>query len=445
MPTRLYTDPLRPQPLPPALPQSSSSSPDLHTDLSVNARKARRHCAHFGFSREPLNLAALVMSTSFEDTFTSPGLTPPGTFTSTESDASSVNDLPFDFPQPPPISPILRRMKSSPLFTLADTGSVRDLTTRKRWGAMPAQLDFTPPFERHQSESYRGRIDSLTRELQSVMQGDTRMFDDSNVVEPSWISRGNNETLSPFLFTAASKSSLVLANRQYPSVETLSNTPRSNPTLKHVSKPILPRQLSKMRSLKFAPECNSSLERLDISTQTSKPPSKSLFRGRSISMDFHKSRPRPMSAFVRGNSNDNPSSSSSSYLPNLSGRFRGPQRISTDPITNKHHTMLMMNIDRDYGDPKNNYNRNSSGPGPLSTPFLHRPVHSSPSRLHRHGHVSAAPSPGLKSFIDISPEQVQRKGSLGGRDRMKKLLSRASQVFDWKKKKSTTTTANLFH
>lgn len=468
LPTRMYTEPLKPKPLPPALPQSSSSSPDLPKDLSADSRKARRHCAHFGFSREPINLAALVMSTSLEDTFTSPGLTPPGTFTSTESDASSVNDLPFDFPQPPPISPILRRMKSSPLFTLADTGSVRDLTTRKRWGAIPAmpagelwknrdamdsltdletELDFTPPFEQRQSESYRGRIDGLTRELQSVMQSDTTMFEDTDVIESpflSWNSRGNNETLSPFLFAAASKSSLVLENRHYPPVETLSTTPRPNTALKHVSKPIAPRQLSKMRSLKFAPECNSSLERLDVSTQTCKPSSKSLFRGRSISMDFHKSRPRPMSAFVGGNNNANTSSSSSSYLPNLGGRFRGPQRISTDPIVNKHHTMVMMNVDRDYGDPKNNHNCNPSGPSPLLTPFLHRPVHSTPSRPHRHGHMSAGPSPGLKSFIDITPEQVQHKGSLGGRDRMKKLLSRASQVFDWKKKKSTTTT-NLFH
>ncbi|KAE9401553.1 hypothetical protein BT96DRAFT_1018042 [Gymnopus androsaceus JB14] len=441
LPTRSYTDPLKPKPLPPALPHSSVSLSDLscaQREPSVDPRKARRHCAHFGFRREPLNLAALTIATSVssEDSLTSPGPTPPGTFTSTESDASSFNDLPFDFPQPPPISPMLRRMKSSPLFTLADTGSIRDLSTRKRWGAIPAvpagqlwknthavdsltdleaELDFSPPFG--QSESYRGRIDGLTKELQSVIQDDT-LFDDVDPPLPPWIAHGNSDTLVPFLFPAASKSSLVLESRHLPT------TPETT-TPKNVARPILPRQISKMRSLKFAPECSSSLERLDVSIQPSKPSSKSLFRGRSISMDFHKSRPRPVSAVV-GGGDLHSSNPPSSYLPNM-GRLRGPQRVSTDPVINKHHTMLNVNRERNYS---------------LSTPFLHRPVnHSTPTRPHRHPHASmSAPSPGLKSFIDITPEQVRRKGSLGGRDRMKKLLSRASQVFDWKKKRT-----NLAH
>ncbi|KAJ4468195.1 hypothetical protein J3R30DRAFT_1683377 [Lentinula aciculospora] len=456
LPTRPYTDPVKTKPLPPVLPRSSVSSPNLvHRNPPIDPRKARRHCANLGFKREALliqNNIPLSVSTSLppstdEDNLTSPGLTPSGTFTSTESDVSSFGDLPLDFPQPPPISPVLRRMKSSPLFTLADTGSVPDLTNiaRKRWGAvqgidsrtelwktrntvdsltdLEAELDFTPPFD-HSSDSYRGRIDGLAKELQSVIRADTL-----EPPLPPWMARRDSDAFqeAPFLLPAASQSSLLLGNkamsrpvyhkspqgRSAPSPG-LCPFPSSSSSFPHTvfapseyySQPIPPRQISKMRSLKFAPECNPSLERLDISIQNSKP-QKSLFRGRSISMDFNNNRSRPLSMFASNQA-------TSSYLSKM-GRTPPAHPVVDDRD-------IPASRIRDSG---------------LSTPFLHRPVNSStPVRQQRRLHHSMIPSPGLKSFIDITPEQVQRKGPAANRDKVKRLLRRASQVFDWRKKKT---------
>ncbi|KAJ3933975.1 MAG: hypothetical protein NXY57DRAFT_959453 [Lentinula lateritia] len=455
LPCRSYTDPVKTKPLPAVHPLSSVSSPDLmHRNPPLDPRKARRHCANFGFKREALvTQAHKSLSPSIPlpspDDFTSPGPTPPGTFTSTESDVSSFSDLPLDFPQPPPISPVLRRMKSSPLFTLADTGSAPDLSdiARKRWGAvqgftdtqaesrkirnktdsltdLEADLDFTPPFEQS-SDSYRGRIDGLAKELQSVIRPGTL-----EPPLPPWIARRDSDTCqeSPFLLPAASKSSLLLGNKtssrsvyhqptqkqsgpspalySFPS-SSMKNVSTSSERLPQL---VLPRRISKMRSLKFAPECNPSSDRLDISNHDSKP-HKPLFRGRSISMDFNNnnSRSRPLSMFAGSQG----MSASTSYLSKM-GRTPPTRPLVKD---NPDHPL---NRSRDVG---------------LSTPFLHRPVNSdTPVRHQRRLHHSMMPSPGLKSFMDITPEQVQRKPT-AHKDKVRKLLSRASQVFDWRKKK----------
>ncbi|KAJ3974118.1 hypothetical protein EV361DRAFT_675483 [Lentinula raphanica] len=464
--SRSYTDPVKTKPLPPTLPRTSLSSPDLiQRDPPLDPRKARRHCANFGFKREALAIQAPnaffgqtpQASPSDEETLASPGLTPPGTFTSTESDVSSFSDLPLDFPQPPPISPVLRRMKSSPLFTLADTSSVPDLSNvaRKRWGAvqaipsknpaamrksgrmvdcltdLEAELDFTPPFS-HSSDSYRGRIDGLAKELQSVFRGNPV----PGTLEPPlppWIDRRESEPAqeSPFLLPAASKSSLLLGSKTpnrtdydkppqtrsnstpalclFPSSSFSSSKDVSgSSTFKEPSsQPTPPRQISKMRSLKFAPECNPSLDRLDVSIQNPKP-TKSLFRGRSISMDFNHTKTRPMSMFASNQT------TSTSYLTRM-GRAPPNGSVVKDDLAPR----------RDAG---------------LSTPFLHRSVNTSTTstplrQQQRRLHHSMMPSPGLKSFIDITPEKPQSKTSIAPRDKVKKLLSRASQVFDWRRKK----------
>ncbi|KAF9071117.1 hypothetical protein BDP27DRAFT_1322807 [Rhodocollybia butyracea] len=330
----------------------------------------------------------------------SPGPTPPGTFSSTESDVSSFSDLPFEFPQPPPIGPILRRMKSSPMFTMADSSS----SVRKRWGAgsltdLQAELDFSPPFPVDRpTESYRGRIDGLTKELEAVIRADSQDFPFCSIFQETLRTLEPNRT--PVRHHLQSRSvpfdeTPSTARRRLTSFPlSTRNTPEQRPSQ---VQPIPSRQIPKMRSLKFAPQCNSSLERLDIPTQNPKV-QKSLFRGRSISMDFQKSQSRPfsMGALKR------------EVLPSP---HRGQsQRISTNAVHRDQHPVL-------------------------STPFHHYPVDSNtvrprqrPSRFHD------SVSSGLKSFIDITPEQAQRKPSLVERTKVKKLLSRASQLFDWRKK-----------
>ncbi|CAK5281494.1 unnamed protein product [Mycena citricolor] len=60
------------------------------------------------------------------------GSTPQATYASSTSSPSS-SCFSFDFPQPP-VSPALRRMQSSPLFTAEETDAVREFL-RRRWGA----------------------------------------------------------------------------------------------------------------------------------------------------------------------------------------------------------------------------------------------------------------------------------------------------------------------
>ncbi|KIK67076.1 hypothetical protein GYMLUDRAFT_54928 [Collybiopsis luxurians FD-317 M1] len=440
LPTRPYTDPVETKSLPPDLPPLTASVSDLSMlrTSSVDPRKARRRGANFGFRRDLKDGSPLIISTSLpvassgEDALISPSLTPPGTFTSTDSDASSFSDLPFDFPQPPPIN--LRRMKSSPLFP-SDRASSREV---KRWGAVPAlptsglteswsargssgnladlqtELDFSPPFE-SMSESYRGRIDGLTRQLESVIRQNT--LDTTEPPSAPWAFYRDSDTLqeAPFDFPAASQSSLVLdkcSTGQHNHPRDCSEAvglPTPFPSTNHVASvqaPLISRQMHKMRSLKFAPECSSSLDRLEITLENPNPrPSKLLFRGRSISMDFHSSP-----------------SHQQYYHPNANRAC--VHRVPTAPLV-KNCSML----------PMASRERNVS----LSTPFLHRPadniIRPLPRSCHLHQSLNG-PSPGLKSFIDITPEQGNSKRSLGNRDKMKRFLNRASQIFDWRKKKT---------
>ncbi|KAF7298259.1 hypothetical protein HMN09_01048100 [Mycena chlorophos] len=84
------------------------------------------------------------------DNTSSPGSTPQATFAETDSEVSSLYDY-NDFPTPPvAITPAIRRMQSSPLFTPEETDAVRDFL-RRRWGAK-STLPVTPPL--HQPQQY---------------------------------------------------------------------------------------------------------------------------------------------------------------------------------------------------------------------------------------------------------------------------------------------------
>ncbi|KAJ7733761.1 hypothetical protein DFH07DRAFT_1065368 [Mycena maculata] len=110
---------------------------ELRRRPPVDPRKSRRYCTDFGFGRTPPihedPLPPLPPFMYNHDNSSSAGSTPQATYAETESDASSFyQDLDLVFPQPP-VSPALRRMQSSPLFTPEETNAVREFL-RKRWG-----------------------------------------------------------------------------------------------------------------------------------------------------------------------------------------------------------------------------------------------------------------------------------------------------------------------
>ncbi|KAK7057268.1 hypothetical protein R3P38DRAFT_3544988 [Favolaschia claudopus] len=122
---------------PPPFPAPVVPSPELRLP-PVDPRRSRRYCTDFGFGRnrrpaEPLPPLPPMYN---NDNSSSPGSTPQATYAETDSDASSIyHQLDLEFPQPPvSVSPALRRMQSSPLFTAEETDAVRQFL-RRRWGA----------------------------------------------------------------------------------------------------------------------------------------------------------------------------------------------------------------------------------------------------------------------------------------------------------------------
>ncbi|THU95377.1 hypothetical protein K435DRAFT_130736 [Dendrothele bispora CBS 962.96] len=383
---------------PPQLVHHSSSMVHLPSDPG-DPRKTRRQCTDFGFRRPSIPSSVSEFPLDNYSVVTSVA-TPPGTFTSSDSDISSAEDLQFDFPRPPPISPVLRRMQSSPLFTLDDADS--HSSKRKRWGAM-----VMPRIEGSASQIYEtnGVADNL-----SDLDADTLLFNshfvsachdkNDNLCKSKLDLDNEGESLitqAPHRSRHASPLSPVTAASLPPNIvrSAVASSIPTNVTVSSAYGPsITPRRISAKKSLKFSPESTESLERLDITMEKPRQ-QKSLFRGRSVSMNFHVPDP-------------------SSNLPRPPCPSQIPDR-----------TRL------------NCRDKNGALPSP-ATPFLHRPLHTTfPSHSHAHG-LSAS---GLNSFIDIAPDQDARRSSIVHRDRIKRLFTRASRVFDWskssKKKNST--------
>ncbi|KAK7472645.1 hypothetical protein VKT23_000758 [Stygiomarasmius scandens] len=385
------------EPIPPLpSPDSACSKPLVHHSSSMvhlaseigDPRKARRQCTDFGFRRP--SIPCSVSDSPSDCSLATSSATPPGTFTSSDSDASSIEDLQYDFPQPPPISPVLRRMKSSPLFTLDDTDPH---TNRKRWGAMVIRKDEGPTSQLYKSHgvadslsdldidmsvsshfdtSRHGKIDRLSKELDLEDEGESLIMQAPRQFRHPPIA-------SPLSSVIATSSSCLSHNVR--SLTLKDDDPSSH------SRPAKPRRISKMRSLKFSPESTESLERLEVTMEKPRQP-KSLFRGRSISMNFLV--PHPSSNLPR---------------PHCS-----QQALSVRPQAT---------------------NRDKDTPSGLATPFLRRQTHAAPPSSNHRAH--ALSSSGMRSFIDITPDQEVRRGSIIHKDRMKKLLARASSVFDWGK------------
>jgi len=127
---------------------ASPSDIDIGHELRhppIDPRRSRRYCTDFGLGPDcgslkeyfwpPPFLLQASLSSSNRDgaSITSGGSTPLATYAGTDSDTSSLyQDIESEFPNPPSSHPALRRMQSSPLFTLEQTSAVREFL-RKRW------------------------------------------------------------------------------------------------------------------------------------------------------------------------------------------------------------------------------------------------------------------------------------------------------------------------
>ncbi|KAK7051237.1 hypothetical protein VNI00_004737 [Paramarasmius palmivorus] len=347
---------------------TSSSMVDLRNPRSppVDPRRARRHCTDFGIraTAPPPPPLPLTSIPSNAVAVVAPSLTPTSTLSNDSEYLQNLElDMDLDFPEPPPISPILRRMKSSPLFTLEDAAarSTGDLLRlRRAIGARGLDND----------KHWKNPFASAASDEESIMDlddlGVSPLSDEScAVVVPDEELRIRQRIHGHRKFPSTSTYTSISAS----SASSSAHPPQPPPPIPLPPTPVESSTTSsprKMRSLRFSPGCEDK-------------PIRSIVRGRSVSMDFHAQKTYP-ALFFSGQS----------------------QQTKQEP--------------RQYVSPR-------PRPQPtLETPFLHRPILRSSSSVVPRGHGGEE----FKSFIDISPEPEKLKG---GKDKVKKLIKRASMVF----------------
>ncbi|KAJ8077117.1 hypothetical protein AAF712_013984 [Marasmius tenuissimus] len=452
--------PSRPPSAPvPPLPSSSSTvslprlyppygSTSLHFSSMINlscepqratpldSRRARRQCTDFGFSRAP---PPPPLSLSLSDSGAhpkpdAPGIyspssestpTPSSTFSSSGSDSevSSLEDMRFEFPEPPPISPVLRRMKSTPLFIMDDM-STGQLTRR-------GFHDHTPDLahqDEHDEAFYDPRSDTTvsplsqtssadspdtpSHDLELDSQGEQLILESAN-----WLLPAHLESSFPGSSSNAyndSHSTVLPSPCRATTFPQNAVSPRSPPS---ISYPHQHRRVSKMRSLKFSPSCSESVERLDTFAEKMKG-QKSIVRGRAVSMDFKSYRTSFFSSAAEKTAARMRPASQATQNSDL----QTPKKFVSTAPSSGHAKSLSL--------------QNTGHSAFLVTPTRppKRPLSTVPG--HSFGASSASRAEEYRSFMDISPEREGRR--LGhGKDKMKKLLARASTLFDWGKLRKT--------
>lgn len=400
----------------------------------IDPRRSRRRCMNFGFGREELHpTTPSPVQTKFQreegDDTSSSVSTPLGTYTGTESDFSSLKDIELEFPKPPSIGPMIRRMQSSPSFVESSSAfsehctmmSAHSFRHTSSWSRTVSEQQFDPPNEVSLSSTFQttnGRTVGLSKELEVALDHESLILNavntscatrwqknhrtsktvphlpahvqprsrDSHPTPKSSLPRDNNHT-NPASAPTHNRMPRIIRR-----VVSLTTSPRHENSI-----PAPPRTVHKMRSLKFTPFSEAS----QYCTEKSKPPPKSQLRGRSISMEFQKGRSSAhgRSLFTLSSSNVK---QKSSHKSNLSlplarlGPSTGSQADSNPPISKRPATQVW-----------------------------HCPV------------VPEADNSGvgLTSFMDITPEhKVHRSAHVVGRDRVRNLWQKASSgILGWGK------------
>ncbi|KAF9264272.1 hypothetical protein L218DRAFT_958691 [Marasmius fiardii PR-910] len=373
----------------------SSSMVDLSSRSrrcpSTDPRRARRQGTDFGFSRSTVDLPPLLVPPSTEFLVENPcSPTSCSVYSSIESDseASSVQDIQLDFPEPPPISPVLRRMKSSQLFTMDDV-TIAQLGER---GFQTALTAMSPdPIEIQSTDDVLSDIltDSTLSPITDTMSTDSP----DSISQELDLDRQSILESANWLYQPPGPPSRLSGN-----VSPNNYRSKIHPSPSHSARPFtspsiiyppLSRHVPRMRSLKFSA---SKIERSDVLTEKPKIP-KSTGHARSASADFQ----NPCSTGFFGSSSD--------MAVDLPRNIRIHDVQPPNKFVQTHQRSISMMTPVGLTKP--------------STPLDH-------SVKNTHYREE------FKSFMDISPERGTSR--LGTRkDTVKKLLTRAGTLFDWKR------------
>ncbi|KAG7098882.1 hypothetical protein E1B28_000782 [Marasmius oreades] len=316
------------------------------------------------------------------------------------SDISPAKAIQFDFPEPPPISPLLRRVKSSPLLTKDDV-SIVQLGERAPHTAV---LRFTRkqspdvfsdiPSDSTSSPLADTALHAISQEHRLNTQPEYQVV----LKSANWLSR------PPASLPVPSRSGYIAND------DDRSNVP---PSLCHSSRltttpsatcPPFPRKASKMRSLKSSP----SIESLDTRAEKRKIHN-SIDRGRSAWMNIRKSYSMNFFCSPEAVARPRPRPSHGLHSPLMSNRTSQRATYVTSPAEWTKTSYL------NYGA----LSRNAT-----SKPLVQQ---TSTNTGYRMWNDLNRESEELKSFMDISPER--RLGA--SKDAVKKLLRITSAILEW--------------
>lgn len=461
----------------------------------IDPRKARRHCTDFGIARtssaEVLSRPPLRVQDSYDSSVWS---TPLGTYTATESDSSSFRDLQYDFPQPPPISPVLRHMKSSPLFTVEDTTALRDLYAERRSTmALPYRVptsqhlphvDLTRDYAAKRSDmrsktlehkvadlpprewttykhipSKEGKIDRLSRAQDYEMEGETLMQID--------LDRHNMRRTH-----ASSKSASSGLDRRHglQSTNTASHNKTSAPkhTISARNSSAPPRDIlsaGRMKERSVGPSAFQAprtpmvirrITSLRTSPKQDRPGAESpRFSGRLTKMRSLKFAVESRESLERNDTNMEKRKPRRSLLRgrsiSMEFHFRKPSQASAVPPAPPRPPFSSVNPSRQKTSHRSNlsvpfFSRSDSrtsqhavapqisgGHASLPKPFSHRSARSQPINVLSSKEEELV-IPAFKSFIDITPEHIRQENwGATNKRRIRKLMARASTVVGWSK------------
>ena len=330
--------------------------------------KDRRYGTHFNYDTHNYQDVCAKSSPSLVTT-------PSGTYNSSGSDTSSLPD--FDFPEPPP----LRRMQSSPFFSLDDTIS-----------PLANLLENALEMSVHLPSSSVSELVSVgAHEKGLERQGEAILRQDALREREKKLLRSSQSRLraasSPNLHDAGASNFVTT----FPPLPAL---PAHNTE---------PRKLTKMRSLRFASDCNTSSDRLDVRIRPAAMPARpktthTLHKGRSLSMEYLTKRISRSTPFT-------PSSRPTGHPQMLKAQaFRGPYPHTSFSPSHSSHV------------------------NHLGTPFLHRSMPAAPRPIPIDSPDSFASQ---RSFMDFSPDRDVRTR----RTTFRRLMSRASMLIGWKSRR----------
>ncbi|KAF5385886.1 hypothetical protein D9615_002472 [Tricholomella constricta] len=401
----------------------------------VDPRKTRRYCTDFGLGRDESTPSMLTPPSPSLPVYDNSSLasTPLAMYTETETDSdtsSADHTLEFSFPQPPLIdeseSLRLRRMHSSPMFSSQETDAVKDFL-RKRWGAVQVSMSkgLPTPYDQwagvgdffkdssqnmdHEGEFNFSLINRVTTESSPQGSRENPQSLTSSLTRDRKLSTPTAFPTSSKLENDASWKRATTAptltrDREFQSEGTsLSHTRPSYSAWKETNTAATPSQ----RSVQLPFEVSKPLDRLDISIEKLKahdPRAHQINRAAAVPWEYQSaSKPQP-SLPISPPSLASAGRQKPTHRSNISVPLAGLGLADVNNIRT--------------GSPKS-----------LGAPFNHRSTRSH-AVIRVPTNLNQEPMP--KSFIDITPEQDNQRGTSG--IRMRKLLARASVgVLEWGK------------